>query len=164
VTDEGLISEAGRRLSNAAPDADVILFGSRARGEARDDSDLDLLVIEPDSTAEATSTSGSARSSAVSKLPWTWSSIGGASRDVARRSRHLSSPSLGGRPCPLRRVISTRPLGSSPGKQEDATAVREFAENLDISDSIIGFHAQQAVEKWLKALTAGARNSTQADP
>jgi predicted nucleotidyltransferase len=26
----------------------VILFGSRARGEARPDSDLDLLVIEPD--------------------------------------------------------------------------------------------------------------------
>jgi predicted nucleotidyltransferase len=48
VTDEGLINEAGRRLSNAAPDADVILFGSRARGEAHEDSDLDLLVIEPD--------------------------------------------------------------------------------------------------------------------
>ncbi len=26
----------------------AILFGSRARGEARPDSDLDLLVIEPD--------------------------------------------------------------------------------------------------------------------
>jgi HEPN domain-containing protein len=38
--------------------------------------------------------------------------------------------------------------------EEDATAVREFAGNLEISDSIIGFHAQQAVEKWLKALTA----------
>jgi predicted nucleotidyltransferase len=48
MTDEGLINEAGRRLSNAAPDADIILFGSRARGEAREDSDLDLLVIEPD--------------------------------------------------------------------------------------------------------------------
>jgi uncharacterized protein len=48
VTDEGLIHEAGRRLSRAAPEADIILFGSRARGEAREDSDLDLLVIEPD--------------------------------------------------------------------------------------------------------------------
>jgi hypothetical protein len=35
--------------------------------------------------------------------------------------------------------------------QEDATAVREFGENLEIADGIIGFHAQQAVEKWLKA-------------
>jgi HEPN domain-containing protein len=36
----------------------------------------------------------------------------------------------------------------------DATAAREFAGNLEISDEIIGFHAQQAVEKWLKALMA----------
>ena len=31
--------------------------------------------------------------------------------------------------------------------------MREFAGNSDIADSIIGFHAQQAVEKWLKAVT-----------
>lgn len=48
VTDETLIAEAGRRLAAAAPDAQVILFGSRARGEAQSDSDLDLLVIEPE--------------------------------------------------------------------------------------------------------------------
>lgn len=48
LTDEALIEEAGRRLAAAAPDAEVVLFGSRARGEARPDSDLDLLVIEPD--------------------------------------------------------------------------------------------------------------------
>jgi len=48
MTEEALIEEAGRRLSAAAPEADVILFGSRARGESRPDSDLDLLVIEPD--------------------------------------------------------------------------------------------------------------------
>jgi predicted nucleotidyltransferase len=48
MTGEALIEEAGRRLAAAAPDADVILFGSRARGEAGPESDLDLLVIEPD--------------------------------------------------------------------------------------------------------------------
>jgi HEPN domain-containing protein len=36
----------------------------------------------------------------------------------------------------------------------DATAAREFADNSEISDEIIGFHAQQAVEKWLKAVMA----------
>lgn len=36
----------------------------------------------------------------------------------------------------------------------DATAAREFAGNSGISDEIIGFHAQQAVEKWLKAVMA----------
>lgn len=35
------------RLREAAPDATVILFGSHARGEARTDSDIDLLVVEP---------------------------------------------------------------------------------------------------------------------
>jgi HEPN domain-containing protein len=38
--------------------------------------------------------------------------------------------------------------------EEDATAVREFAANPDIADGIIGFHAQQAIEKWLKAVIA----------
>lgn len=47
VPDESLIAEAGRRLSEAAPDARVILFGSHARGDARPGSDLDLLVVEP---------------------------------------------------------------------------------------------------------------------
>lgn len=38
--------------------------------------------------------------------------------------------------------------------QEDATVVREFAANPTIGDAIIGFHAQQAIEKWLKAVIA----------
>lgn len=38
---------------------------------------------------------------------------------------------------------------------EDATATRKFAGDPDISDEIIGFHAQQAIEKWLKAIIAG---------
>jgi HEPN domain-containing protein len=37
----------------------------------------------------------------------------------------------------------------------DAAAARELAGNPNIPDEIIGFHAQQAVEKWLKALVAG---------
>lgn len=37
---------------------------------------------------------------------------------------------------------------------DDATAMRELAGNSEISDEIVGFHAQQAVEKWLKAVMA----------
>lgn len=48
MVDEAVIAEAGRRLASAAgKSAQVILFGSHARGDARHDSDLDFLVIEP---------------------------------------------------------------------------------------------------------------------
>jgi HEPN domain-containing protein len=38
--------------------------------------------------------------------------------------------------------------------QEDEIAVSEFAANSRIGDGVIGFHAQQAIEKWLKAVIA----------
>jgi predicted nucleotidyltransferase len=47
MIDEATIAEAARRISAAAPEARVILFGSHARAEADPQSDLDLLVIEP---------------------------------------------------------------------------------------------------------------------
>lgn len=37
---------------------------------------------------------------------------------------------------------------------DHAVAVREIAGNPEIADSILGFHAQQAIEKWLKAVLA----------
>ncbi len=47
ITEE-TIKKAVSRLVAAANPIKVILFGSYARGEATEDSDLDLLVIEPD--------------------------------------------------------------------------------------------------------------------
>jgi HEPN domain-containing protein len=42
--------------------------------------------------------------------------------------------------------------------REDAVVVRKFADDRDIADAIVGFHAQQAVEKAMKAvLSAHAR-------
>lgn len=47
VISDATIEDAGRRLAAAAcSPARVVLFGSRARGDARENSDLDFLVIE----------------------------------------------------------------------------------------------------------------------
>jgi predicted nucleotidyltransferase len=46
--DDAVIEDAGRRILEAAPPGSrVILFGSHARGQAGEHSDLDFLVIEP---------------------------------------------------------------------------------------------------------------------
>jgi predicted nucleotidyltransferase len=44
---ETAIQRAVELVRDAAPDAEVFLFGSYARGDANEDSDLDLLVVEP---------------------------------------------------------------------------------------------------------------------
>lgn len=41
------IMQAAKLLGEAAKSSRVILFGSYARGDAREDSDLDFLVVEP---------------------------------------------------------------------------------------------------------------------
>lgn len=46
IVDETLLQEIVRRLVDAIDPDRIILFGSRARGDARSDSDVDLLVIK----------------------------------------------------------------------------------------------------------------------
>lgn len=57
-------------------------------------------------------------------------------------------------------MSSSRPEGAELAAlmarkaRADATAMRELAGNPQITDEIVGFHAQQAIEKWLKAVLA----------
>jgi predicted nucleotidyltransferase len=48
MIDEETIQKAASILAEAAPGSKVILFGSYARGTAGEDSDVDLLVVEPE--------------------------------------------------------------------------------------------------------------------
>jgi uncharacterized protein len=45
TADADLLQRCKKAIRTVVPDADVILYGSRARGDAKDDSDYDLLVL-----------------------------------------------------------------------------------------------------------------------
>lgn len=45
MTRESILQEIKRTLHAVAPDAKAILFGSRARNDAREDSDWDILIL-----------------------------------------------------------------------------------------------------------------------
>ncbi len=47
MIDEATIQRAVELLQQAAPGSTVIVFGSCARGDITEDSDLDLLVVKP---------------------------------------------------------------------------------------------------------------------
>jgi predicted nucleotidyltransferase len=47
--DDAVLTEIVRRIVTRAPECCIVLFGSHAYGQPREDSDIDLLVITPTS-------------------------------------------------------------------------------------------------------------------
>jgi HEPN domain-containing protein len=139
VTSNELIVEASRRIAEEAPGARVIVFGSFARGDASEGSDLDLLVIEPDVQNAAAESVRLRR--ALCGLPSARQSR--ARRDV-RRAR------------PRRLMAGQSELAAELLElaADDEAAARALISAGSVTESIIGFHAQQTVEKALKATLA----------
>lgn len=48
MTRKNIVKKISETLREVAPDSTAILFGSEARGEARADSDIDVLILLPD--------------------------------------------------------------------------------------------------------------------
>ena len=46
IVDDNLLREIVRRLVDAVDPDRIVLFGSRARGDARPDSDIDMLIVK----------------------------------------------------------------------------------------------------------------------
>lgn len=78
--DETAIQTAVRRIVERFDPDKVILFGSRARGDAREDSDYDLLIVGPSPKAPGKRTGDvyralAARSISIDVLWWTQDEI-----------------------------------------------------------------------------------------
>lgn len=163
------IDAAVRILAEAANPARVLVFGSYARGDAREDSDLDLLVIEPrvdDRAQEMIRLQGLLRPLRipVDVLVYT-------EAEAANLGGQPGSPlywplrDAGCWPLPdmgLRERARSYMAEVSAAKllldaaKRDQQAFRTLAAVAEMNDAAIGFHAQQAVEKALKAALAHA--------
>lgn len=159
-------------VDEVAPER-VILFGSRARGDAKADSDYDLIVVESEAFSEKRS-----RHDEEARLYRALAGIG-ASTDILvycqdevdfwRGSlNHILARALQegkvlyerspARPCSMsdpqqdRELLQARELLDAAGR--DLSALRGMNDADVFADEIYGFHVQQAAEKSFKAWLA----------
>lgn len=151
-----VLGEIGARLTAAVPPRSrVLLFGSRARDEAVDGSDFDILVIEPqvaDAAKESVRLRRELRGLGV-PIDVVVVDEATAARRRAVEAQWSSAPCArdGCLSTPEHREVALLLLAKA---RADLAAARLLASDPQQDDGVIGFHARQTAEKALKAAIA----------
>ena len=178
VTD-AILDRMIRTIVDEVDPEQVILFGSRARGDARPDSDIDLLIIESEPFGDGRSSYAEevrigralpATPVAGNILVYSRDEIErwrGSLNHVAARAlregrvmyrRDWGAPSTASRPCSVRDgeprpdIDQARLLVHMA--KGDIQVLHATANPAEVPDEPFGFHIQQAAEKCFKAWIA----------
>lgn len=154
--DPAVLAAVVATLAKAAPDAEqILLFGSHARGEADAGSDLDFLVIESTVENRAHEMVRLRRALRPLRVPV---DVLVYSRAEVNQWGHQPGTALY---WALRegRVVMDEPLSGGAvyalllaSARQDFAACQLLSKGVGIGDAVVGFHAQQALEKSLKAV------------
>lgn len=156
-----------RAVASFAPER-IILFGSRARGDHRDDSDYDVMFVVDPRGAERSVVEARVREalgdlcsmmdiiiSFVADYAWRRTDVGTLEYMAEREARVLYSRPGFDMPARVRETPSDEPRSLPEWinrARRDFHGLEALLRSPDPVEDVICFHAHQAVEKTLKAV------------